>query len=1829
MDFNIGKVLQCHREFQHLIYKPWSRLLSLMLAAQRGTDGASLLAIVRHLHAVALSMVRSASAQPSIPDNSKPSRDVLSAYRALLYLLQVADPTPKQASAFEAELLAFTHRSSNLPALDASTTETCSVSSPDTTHAATTSTQRHASLDVTSPQGSALESPSVGFSRELDQHATEDVLSEQVGDNIFKPDEDTSSLSPCSMEKNKDALGERGDVYPAAQVTGYIDIDSAESASFAPGANVAASSEDDERAGTTECLPKSMQVSADVTVSASSPTGDSLFASDRRVTSPVVADNASALALCEYENHRSLGEQQLVDDLDIARCAAQNSRHRTAVAEAERAELLVQRRALLSELADLARSVHASFIVGNDSDLARRKQERLQIIHTAVSEDYSSMLVDHRRAVEDCQVAWELVGNLEAALLDARSERSAAQSRLELLQTDHESAMNEMKSAARKTEEQLAATTAQLSALSLALASAQDEKKAAVQMQESCADRLCQVERENITVKAKVDELEAATSGLVNMRDEAELRVRQLQDRLRVKEDSHALLQEHLRAVTVDRDELSLELTDLKAENGRLCVICEDAVVREAALLADLGAARADLQRQLSSNVVLQNDLHASQSRVDFLHDELKSLKSQCDKQADDLSESRSAFASSQVMNQVLMADVAQLRDVNVELAADVASARSDAEGSQAELRSQQAAVNVLSSELDAARARIASLQTDLEVSTSAYAALRASEAASRVEMEKRLGDLSFERDTVLATAEHAAAQHASTRDELEVLQVRLSALQKEYQLATTETQRHFSVELGAMRTLLSAAEASATTMRDDLTALQTLNVSLLDKVRSVEQAYGLLEVDAASVRSLSDARALRITSLLADIDGAAHSIAALQSELHSERVDASALRTMKDSLSSELASTKETLDAIQARNATLEEEAKSNRLSLVSLQNEVSTVQSSSVSLHAEFSLLRMQYDERCADNISLQAQVSDLSAANDARVSANAERATKLAAFKARLCELEAERAELSAQLVTAASQRDTLETSVASLSAERDIAANQKLVMHDQIAGLLAAQSELQLQDHELRSTLSKALQDIENARADERTSQEQLQLLRRKLDDSEATRLASELALEDLQTRFEHQSADLKAAQTEQNALQVQVDEFRAKLSEALHVVEHVQDRERALQLQVQRLQDSSDAAATASLAEIDMLRSEKTALLLDVSLLRSEGDMRASETNALRTMCASLEREVIEAQHESRSLQADLATLRCDISTLQSTNAALHSQLRVAADDASSALIAERSKVSVIVARSVHLEQERDATASACMELRGCLSESQRDVETLRESIAALETEHSSSITALQVVTTERDELRTRLEALSASLAVLQRAVDTADAERITWEAERAKQLSIADALRSSNCVLQAEADALHASSAKLRSDVAEMQASINEFRLSNAQLQGDLANAWQEVDSLRADIASAHGDRERLVDRDSSGLATMRPPDSTDAQFEAVKELVTSFISQQRLSGRWSGHANQKSLDTLSTLGRMLGLSEIEMDAVGCHDEVASNLGEATVRLLSSGRAASGLGEATVRLGAATARLGQTVAGLLVSSPSPSSRVLPDMLGQMRVSESAVLADDSDTVAGATSHQTPTFLSLLGSSPIAAATLPLRDCSPHLADASLAQENQLTTPDADATSPAECATIDPQKVLHEVDTVTHDTRGCPPSAPKESDVKTAQISPLLSSEQQLSFALSPGSLQAPRDSGVLMADAIDVTFDDSSGPELLVQESKSLAVVSAPATRISRGLPAASLELSPVDVTAVFEKAELPASSAPPGDGSARMKVVGHPSDTRISHAGWWPILNW
>ena len=56
------------------------------------------------------------------------------------------------------------------------------------------------------------------------------------------------------------------------------------------------------------------------------------------------------------------------------------------------------------------------------------------------------------------------------------------------------------------------------------------------------------------------------------------------------------------------------------------------------------------------------------------------------------------------------------------------------------------------------------------------------------------------------------------------------------------------------------------------------------------------------------------------------------------------------------------------------------------------------------------------------------------------------------------------------------------------------------------------------------------------------------------------------------------------------------------------------------------------------------------------------------------------------------------------------------------------------------------------------------------------------------------------------------------------------------------------------------------------------------------------------------------------------------------------------------------------------------MDAIGCNDEVAGSLGEAAVRLLSSSHAASGLSEATVRLGAATARLGETVAGLLLDT---------------------------------------------------------------------------------------------------------------------------------------------------------------------------------------------------------------------------------------------------------
>ena len=290
-------------------------------------------------------------------------------------------------------------------------------------------------------------------------------------------------------------------------------------------------------------------------------------------------------------------------------------------------------------------------------------------------------------------------------------------------------------------------------------------------------------------------------------------------------------------------------------------------------------------------------------------------------------------------------------------------------------------------------------------------------------------------------------------------------------------------------------------------------------------------------------------------------------------------------------------------------------------------------------------------------------------------------------------------------------------------------------------------------------------------------------------------------------------------------------------------------------------------------------------------------------------------------------------------------------VRAALDASLHDLSSLRPKVSVMKARLLTFESERDSAVAEALQLRLAHSDLEEQCLEAQAAVSALQatlaSDKISATSAHDMLSAECHELRIALEAASRQLATATSSAEAVNLARHETQAELCACRKSEESLRFANELLQGEITEARTKCSKLKSELAEQDSATSELRASHAALKNDLDEAWRIIDDLRLQVSSLRGRDARSVldaidgsrrhgtghalqiaslcgDATSTRASVSRVPvslsspviDSSALRFEAVKELISSFISLQRSSGCWSGHASTKSRDTLSILAR-------------------------------------------------------------------------------------------------------------------------------------------------------------------------------------------------------------------------------------------------------------------------------------------------------------------------
>ena len=269
------------------------------------------------------------------------------------------------------------------------------------------------------------------------------------------------------------------------------------------------------------------------------------------------------------------------------------------------------------------------------------------------------------------------------------------------------------------------------------------------------------------------------------------------------------------------------------------------------------------------------------------------------------------------------------------------------------------------------------------------------------------------------------------------------------------------------------------------------------------------------------------------------------------------------------------------------------------------------------------------------------------------------------------------------------------------------------------------------------------------------------------------------------------------------------------------------------------------------------------------------------------------------------------------STLATERAAALEAAAVARDrEAALSASLARAEAAAVACRSAE-----DSAARLAADLRvrdAAVAAAQADAAAAESRLAALQS-------LLETVTMQRSAEVGALEAAAASMAAER---DAAIAAAAAATAQRAPTAAAPAAAPS-------DADAAAAAAASSMQGSGGGGGDSSSRAVAAAHVR--IATLQSRVHELRAALADAHT---RALDGDAQSV-----------DRRVVAALVVEFVRLQRASGRWGGHASQRSRDALSVLARMLGLGPADREAVGCDDEVVgpAEVGGSVASTVASG----------------------------------------------------------------------------------------------------------------------------------------------------------------------------------------------------------------------------------------------------------------------------------------
>lgn len=749
--------------------------------------------------------------------------------------------------------------------------------------------------------------------------------------------------------------------------------------------------------------------------------------------------------------------------------------------------------------------------------------------------------------------------------------------------------------------------------------------------------------------QAQIEELQAAEQRLTALQSDVEARDR-------VAAEVAAQHDAQLAALSVERDGLAQRLADAEAK------------------AAQSDQAHSDAQRQAAeSAAALQAELEAARAQID-------ALRAEADRAA------ATAQSDTETLRKELQAALDGVREQADRQTAELQGELDQLRGENDALRSEQAESG---RQVEQAHTRIAELETQLSRQTE----------QGRSELDAataHVQELQAQVDQDRAALAEAQAQLAAVQGELHETQQRAGSAEME--LAESRAERD-----ALQSQLASGSEEASAAVEQSQARVAELERRLAERQEQAQQNAQQLQQELEDAHGAERRLQSRVgeleASLQAEQDAAAARLEAQQDELTEIRTaldDARAEHTQQaESWQAELAAAQALLDESQA---TLDSAQRASTTQTEDLQAQMEQLRNENEVLQA-----------RLTDDAEIDTQLARQQARVGELETRLAQEADQLAARQA---ELDALRAELDAE------KRQSIEE-LAAANHEAQIAAKAREDELDELRRenvSLKAQAAHGKQDVDeavatLRAEMAELAQKVEERDLALAAAHEQQAELIEALNAASAERETLQLAVsdkDDEQARLldlENQVAEaLRSHQNELLAHEQQQHHLREQLSEE-------GDRRRALQEEVERLNELLEALDEDQHASDDEVRAERDALLAEVA-------MRESEVEQLRGVLE-------EYVDQIRAAQSDDG----DVSEV----AALRAELEMVREQAIRDVAHMREKLATAETQKRRLQQAdgREAISHEAMrqrieELESSLAERQRELSGADESRHMLE-----------------------------------------------------------------------------------------------------------------------------------------------------------------------------------------------------------------------------------------------------------------------------------------------------------------------------------------------------------------------------------------------------------------------------------------------------------------------------------------------------------------------